>query len=103
MTTEPLTIGMLEDWAGAGAHWRVIHVEQRRAVVELQRCTGEPVERLESEDPQLLESRSMPGRYRRVNAADGCSPIPRLALVVARQLARAEASTAFHRSARKRR
>ena len=54
MGTEPLTVGMLEAWAGAGAHWRVIHLGPRRAVVELQQSTGEPVERLESEDPVLL-------------------------------------------------
>lgn len=51
---QPLTVGMLEEWAGAGAHWRVIHLGERRAVVELQQCTGEPVERLESDDPELL-------------------------------------------------
>ena len=54
MTTQPLTIDGLEDWARAGAHWRVLHHDDRRAVVELQQCTGEPIERLESEDPALL-------------------------------------------------
>lgn len=49
-----LTIETLESWANAGAHWRVLHHGERRAVVELQQCTGEPVERLESDDPALL-------------------------------------------------
>lgn len=51
---ETLTIETLEDWARAGAHWRVLHHGERRAVVELQQCTGELVERLESDDPAVL-------------------------------------------------
>jgi hypothetical protein len=54
MTTQTLTIEGLENWARAGAHWRVVHHGQKRAVVELQQCTGEPIERLESDDPALL-------------------------------------------------
>lgn len=54
MTIEPLTVERLEEWTRAGAHWRVLHLGERRAVVELQQCTGEPVERLESEDPELI-------------------------------------------------
>jgi len=49
-----LTVETLESWARAGAHWRVIHHGQRRAIVELQQCTGEPVERLESDEPAVL-------------------------------------------------
>jgi hypothetical protein len=41
MTEEALTIKTLEDWARAGAHWRVVHHGERHAVVELQQCTGE--------------------------------------------------------------
>lgn len=51
---ETLTIETLEDWARAGAHWRVLHLGERRAVVELQQCTGELVERLESDDAALI-------------------------------------------------
>jgi hypothetical protein len=54
MTDGTLTIKGLEDWAGAGAHWRVVHHGERRAVVELQQCTGESIERLESEDPAVI-------------------------------------------------
>ena len=54
MTEHALTIKGLEDWARAGAHWRVVHHGERRAVVELQQCTGEPIERLESEDPAVI-------------------------------------------------
>lgn len=51
---ERLTIQTLEDWARAGAHWRVLHHSERRAVVELQQCTGETVERIDSADPAVI-------------------------------------------------
>ena len=54
MAEQSLTVEDLESWALAGAHWRVISHSDKRAVVELQQCTGEPVERLESDDPALL-------------------------------------------------
>jgi hypothetical protein len=51
---ETLTIETLEGWAQAGAHWRVVHHGEWRAVVELRQCTGELVERLESGDPAVI-------------------------------------------------
>jgi hypothetical protein len=51
---ETLTIQTLEDWARAGAHWRVLQQGEHRAVVELQQCTGELVERLESDDLSVI-------------------------------------------------
>lgn len=54
MGSQTLTIEALEDWVRAGAHWRVLHHGDRRAIVELQQCTGVPVERLESDDPAVL-------------------------------------------------
>jgi 2-methylcitrate dehydratase len=54
MTTQTLTIEGLGNWARAGAHWRVVHHGPQRAVVELLQCTGEPVERLESDDPAVI-------------------------------------------------
>ena len=51
---ERLTIETLEDWARAGARWRVLHHGEHRSVVELQQCTGELVERLESDDPAVV-------------------------------------------------
>jgi hypothetical protein len=51
---ETLTIKTLEDWARAGAHWRVLHHGKHRTIVELQQCTGELVERLESDDPAVI-------------------------------------------------
>jgi hypothetical protein len=52
---QALTIERLERWAGAGAHWRVVHHTERHAVVELQECTGEPVERVASHDPAVID------------------------------------------------
>ena len=54
VTQETLTIGSLEDWVRSGAHWRVVRHSERHAVVELQQCTGEPIERLESDDPAVI-------------------------------------------------
>jgi hypothetical protein len=51
---EALTIDTLEDWVRAGAHWRVLHHGEHRTIVELQQCTGELVERLESDDPVVI-------------------------------------------------
>ncbi len=54
MSHEKLTIEALENWVRAGAHWRVLHHGEHRAVVEMQQCTGEPVERRESDDPEVI-------------------------------------------------
>jgi hypothetical protein len=47
-------IETLTRWEDAGAVWRAVHVSDARAVVDLCTCTGEPVERLESDDPELI-------------------------------------------------
>jgi hypothetical protein len=51
---QALTVDRLERWVDAGAHWRVLHHSERRAVVEFQQCTGEPVERVTSDDPDVI-------------------------------------------------
>lgn len=38
----------------SGAHWRVVHRSEQLAVVELQQCTGEPVERRESREAAVI-------------------------------------------------
>jgi hypothetical protein len=45
----------LEDWELHGATWRTVEVAPQRVVIELCSCTGEPMERVESEDPELIE------------------------------------------------
>jgi hypothetical protein len=54
MRADRLTIEGLEDWARSGAHWRVVHHGEDGAVVELQQCTGEPIERVATDDAEVL-------------------------------------------------
>jgi len=49
-----LTIDALERWVLFGAQWRIVDLSGERAVVDLCTCTGELVERLESDDPALI-------------------------------------------------
>jgi hypothetical protein len=49
-----LTIDALERWVLFGAQWRIVELSRERAVVDLCTCTGEPVERMESEDPAVI-------------------------------------------------
>lgn len=49
-----LTIDALERWVFFGAQWRIVELSRERAVVDLCTCTGELVERLESEDPAAI-------------------------------------------------
>lgn len=41
-------------WEEHGADWRTVHVSDEHVVIDLCTCTGEPVERLESSDPELI-------------------------------------------------
>ena len=45
----------LDRWCESGAGFRVLHLSDERAVVELLSCLGEPEDRLESSDPRLIE------------------------------------------------
>jgi hypothetical protein len=49
-----LTIDALDRWVLFGAQWRIADLSGERAVVDLCTCTGELVERLESDDPALI-------------------------------------------------
>lgn len=44
----------LERWEEHGAAWRTLHVSDDWAIVDLCTCTGEPVERIESGDRDLI-------------------------------------------------
>jgi hypothetical protein len=52
MADDPIAV--LERWTDHGALYRVLELTDKRAVVQLQTCYGEPVELLESEDPRLI-------------------------------------------------
>jgi hypothetical protein len=45
---------VLDRWEEHGAVWRVATLTPERAQVDLCACTGEPVDRLESADPDLI-------------------------------------------------
>jgi hypothetical protein len=49
------TIAELEDWERDGAVWRAVELSEGHAVVDLCACTGELMERVESDDPELIE------------------------------------------------
>jgi hypothetical protein len=49
-----LTIDALERWVLFGAQWRIVDLSGESAVVDLCTCTGELVERLQSDDPALI-------------------------------------------------
>jgi len=47
-------VGELERWTFFGAQWRVVALSDGQAIVDLCTCTGEPVDRIESDDPALI-------------------------------------------------
>jgi hypothetical protein len=52
--TGTVTIELLERWRDGGAVWRLRELTPDRARVELCSCTGEPMDEVESADPQLI-------------------------------------------------
>ena len=48
----------IERWTDGGAGYEVLVLTDERAVLQLKTCHGEPVERLESEDPRLASTAS---------------------------------------------
>jgi hypothetical protein len=51
---ESVTIEYLEDWELNGATWRPVSVSDRRAVIELCSCSGEAMDLVESDRPELI-------------------------------------------------
>ena len=56
-------VAVLERWRGSGADYRVVHLSESAAVVELCTCLGDAVERIESRDPRLLEYLALAGHH----------------------------------------
>ncbi len=52
--TPPLNAAVLEQWELFGGHWHVMEISEVRTTVELCACTGEPIQRLRSEDPETI-------------------------------------------------
>jgi hypothetical protein len=50
-----LTVSELEDWELHGATWRALELTDERAVVELCSCSGEPMDLVEGNSPELID------------------------------------------------
>jgi hypothetical protein len=61
-------VDMLERWRDSGATYRILHLSDEAAIVQLCTCFGEPVDRLESRDPGLV------AYLRDAGEPDGASP-----------------------------
>lgn len=48
-------IAELQGWELHGALWRAVELQDRRVVIELCSCSGEPMDLVESHDPELIE------------------------------------------------
>ncbi|MDQ6776114.1 MAG: hypothetical protein M3071_07845 [Actinomycetota bacterium] len=55
MATESLTIDRLERWVLFGAQWRVVDISVGHAVVDFCTCAGMLVERLQTDDPAVID------------------------------------------------
>jgi hypothetical protein len=50
-----VTIPELEDWERNGAVWRAVELDPERVVIDMCSCTGELMDRVASDDPELIE------------------------------------------------
>ncbi len=48
------TVEVLQRWTLFGGHWHSLNISDEHADVELCACTGEPVERLRTTDPDTI-------------------------------------------------
>jgi hypothetical protein len=51
-TDAPMEV--LTRWEHHGATWRAVHVSDAKAIVDLCTCHGEAVQRMQSDDPELI-------------------------------------------------
>jgi len=51
----PFTVKNLKDWELNGATWRPVEVRDDHALLELCSCTGERMDLVESDEPELIE------------------------------------------------
>jgi hypothetical protein len=49
-----VTVEHLKDWELGGATWRAVELDDRRAVIDLCSCSGERMDRVESDQPELI-------------------------------------------------
>ncbi len=53
MADDPIEV--LERWEDHGAVWRVAALSDRHVSIDLCTCSGEPVDRLESDDSRVIQ------------------------------------------------
>ena len=53
--TSSFQLTQLEDWELHGATWRTVELDDERVVLELCSCSGEPMDLVEGEAPELIE------------------------------------------------
>ena len=51
---QKLTIDALTTWTDAGGTWRVVDISPDQVLVDLCACTGEPMQRTCSADPEVI-------------------------------------------------
>ena len=50
-----VTIAELKDWEQGGANWRPVEFDRGRVVIDMCSCTGERMDRVPSQDPDVIE------------------------------------------------
>jgi hypothetical protein len=50
-----VTISELEDWERNGAVWRTVEFDRDRVVIDMCSCTGERMDRVASQEPDVIE------------------------------------------------
>jgi hypothetical protein len=55
MTSRPsISLSDLRSWEEHGATWRTLTLTDERAILELCTCYGEPVDTVQSDEPELI-------------------------------------------------
>jgi hypothetical protein len=49
-----LSVSVLDRWTLFGGHWRLVEITEKQATVALCACTGEPLQHLQTHDPETI-------------------------------------------------
>jgi hypothetical protein len=52
---DSVSVEVLKDWELNGATWRAVELTDEHAVIDLCSCTGERMDRVQSDQPELIE------------------------------------------------
>jgi hypothetical protein len=50
-----LSLSTLDQWTLFGGHWRLVEITEEQATVALCSCTGEPLQQLQTRDPETID------------------------------------------------